>query len=75
MMTLRRLLAVRDEAIIEAGTAWIYEPFFTGARGSGPGLPIFHPLVTDLLCGTLRAGSTPGRDARSTVRFPAHAEA
>lgn len=39
------------------------------------GLPIVHDLVTDLLCGTIRAESPPGRGARLPVRFPAHAEA
>lgn len=56
----------------------VYEPFFATARGrggSGLGLHIVHDLVTDLLCGTLRAESTPGRGARFTVRFPAHVEA
>jgi hypothetical protein len=105
MTTLRRLLAVHDEAIIEAGTAWvremaaidpaerpvsetralvaellrrIFEPFFTTARGSGGsglGLHIVHDLVTDLLCGTIRAESEPGRGARFTIRFPADAGA
>ncbi|WAS93580.1 sensor histidine kinase [Nannocystis punicea] len=56
----------------------IFEPFFTTARGSGGsglGLHIVHNLVTDLLCGTIRAESEPGRGARFTVRFPADAGA
>ena len=58
--------------------ARIYDPFFTtkrGSGGSGLGMHIVYNLVTQLLGGTIHAGSTEGQGTTFEVRFPVEARA
>lgn len=80
MLTLRRLLAAHDEAIIEAGTAWVRDaaavdlaeqPLAETRAAFLTAQHIVHNLVTDLLRGTIVARAAPERGATFIVRFPA----
>lgn len=50
----------------------IYEPFYTTRRGvgSGLGMHIIFNMVTELLKGTVRCSSRPGKGVRFEIRLP-----
>ncbi|MCB9959772.1 MAG: sensor histidine kinase [Rhodospirillaceae bacterium] len=56
----------------------IFDPFFTtrlGSGGAGLGLSIVHGIVTDVLGGTIRVDSAPGRATVFTITIPTKAPA
>jgi signal transduction histidine kinase len=61
------------KGMAESVRAQIFEPFFTtrrGQGGSGLGLHIVYNLVTQLLKGTIRVDSAPGKGARFEMSLP-----
>jgi ligand-binding sensor domain-containing protein/signal transduction histidine kinase len=57
----------------EAVRTRIFEPFFTtrrGQGGSGLGMHIVYNLATQVLRGTIRCESEPGKGVKFTIRFP-----
>ncbi len=55
----------------------VFDPFFTtkrGVGGSGLGLHIVYNLVTQLLGGTIRVASEPGKGAQFVIQLPAAAQ-
>lgn len=51
----------------------VFDPFFTtkrGQGGSGLGMHILFNLVTQLLKGTVKCDSAPGRGVEISIRFP-----
>lgn len=51
----------------------VFNPFFTTTRGqggSGLGLHIVHNLVTQILMGTIKCESSPGKGTLFTITFP-----
>lgn len=71
------LLRYRDDGdgIAAEHLSRIFDPFFTtrrGSGGSGLGMHIVFNLVNQVLGGSIKVNSAPGKGTEFLVRFPAH---